>query len=427
MAKKKSRKDKKTKKAGKPRNASGVKRPRHPDAFVHSFASFKDPNPPEGKDEDYKVSCYSKNNLYPAEKMFLNSHELCLFDCKVCNHTFSSALNNVVRGRWCGYCSGHKICGKEECKECTPKTMISISGIKEIWSEKNTLKPYEVLKGADSFKIWIKCHDQNCNHHYKIKPNTYNSLGKRCSYCYANSITFCEQTKENIICELCFKKCFGSHPMSIHWNYELNGDKTPYNIAKNSNKKYKFNCPDCKEIYEANPANIVSNGIWCNCKQNKTETLVYKFLVKIFGCDNVQREFSDKSWTKYTKSKGYFRFDFVINSKRIFIEVDGGQHFREIWKKTPEEQCKQDCFKMDLAIKHGYSIIRICQEDIWKKIIKWKRQLRKTIDKVDESEYLKICYLSKDKSLYDDHRKNMKILLNNINIYHSSVSESLSA
>ena len=102
----------------------------------------------------------------------------------------------------------------------------------------------------------------------------------------------------------------------------------------------------------------------------------------------------------------------MIKSKRIIIEVDGGQHFREVWKHTtPEEQRTNDCFKMYRAIRNGYSIIRICQEDIWKNTFGWKKQLQKTITKADSSENLEIYYLSKDKSLYDKHKYHIKVLL----------------
>ena len=82
-----------------------VKNHRYPDTFDDSFAAFKDPKPPEGKDADYKVSCYSKDNPFTAREMFLKSNKHSLFDCKVCNHTFSSALFSVVNGHWCPYCS----------------------------------------------------------------------------------------------------------------------------------------------------------------------------------------------------------------------------------------------------------------------------------------------------------------------------------
>ena len=391
-----------------------VKIKRHfcPKTFNGSFASFKDPNPPEGKDADYKVSCYSKNNPFTAREMYISSGELCNFDCKVCNHTFNSTLARVVTGSWCGYCSGRNVCGKEECIVCTPKTMANLNEIKEIWSEKNTKKPYEVLKNSRT-NIWIKCQNQKCNHHYEITTVAY-SQGGRCSYCCLKSTTFCEQTKEEIICDSCCKRSFASHPRSKYWNYEENGTKTPYNIAKNSSKKYKFNCPDCKEIYETSPGSIVCSGVWCSCVRNKTEELVYKFLIKIYGRNNVKREFSDNKWTKYNDSNGCFRFDFVINLKRIIIEVDGEQHFREVefFNSTPEVRRTNDCFKMDLAIKNRYSIIRICQKDVWKNTFKWKKRLRTTFDKVDESKKPEIYYLSKRKNLYDNHKKTYEILIN---------------
>jgi len=388
-----------------------TKRHRYPKSLADSFANFKDPKPPEGKDEDYKVSCYSKDNPFTAREMFLKSSELCLFDCKICKHTFRSALYSVVQGRWCGYCSGRNVCGQENCIVCKPKTMASIFEIEKIWSYKNTNQPHEVLLNS-GIKIWIKC--QDCDHHYNVMPYSYNQ-GNRCSYCYSASNTFCIQTKEDIICGPCFKRSFASHPMSIYWNYDLNGTKTPYNIAKNYSKKCTFNCPECKEIYETSPNSIVNGGSWCNCVRNKTETLVYKFLIEIFGRDNVKREYSNREWSKYNNSNGCFRFDFLINSKRIIIEVDGKQHFNYIdfYIISGKKQCTNDCFKMYCAVMNNYSIIRICQEDIWKNKFKWKKRLRSTFDKIDKSKKPEIYYLSKKKNLYNNHKNEYGLLILN--------------
>jgi len=56
--------------------------------------------------------------------------------------------------------------------------------------------------------------------------------------------------------------------------------------------------------------------------------------------------------------------------------LDGPHHFVQIsnWEDPLIKQ-QTDIFKMNCANKHGYSIIRIYQEDIWKDNIDWKSHL----------------------------------------------------
>jgi len=47
-----------------------------------------------------------------------------------------------------------------------------------------------------------------------------------------------------------FERSFASHPKSKYWSDK--NDVLPRNVFKSARKKYKFNCPNCDEIYEAN-------------------------------------------------------------------------------------------------------------------------------------------------------------------------------
>lgn len=55
---------------------------------------------------------------------------------------------------------------------------------------------------------------------------------------------------------------------------------------------------------------------------------------------------------------------------------------------------------MKLAIDHGYSIIRISQEDVFNNTIDWKELLKKNIKKYKKP---KCIYISKDPDLYINH------------------------
>lgn len=88
---------------------------------------------------------------------------------------------------------------------------------------------------------------------------------------------------------------------------------------------------------------------------------------------------------------------------KIIIELDGAQHFRQIanWK-SPEDIQKRDIYKMKQALKHGYSVIRILQEDIWNDSYDWKNILRDCIKKYKDPSCIYLseaddyaCYKSK--------------------------------
>jgi very-short-patch-repair endonuclease len=76
------------------------------------------------------------------------------------------------------------------------------------------------------------------------------------------------------------------------------------------------------------------------------------------------------------KNKLYF--DFVIEELKLIIEIDGEQHFRQIsnWCH-PEITFERDNYKMNKALKNGYTIIRILQEDIWFDRNDWRENIKK--------------------------------------------------
>ncbi len=67
-------------------------------------------------------------------------------------------------------------------------------------------------------------------------------------------------------CKSCLKKSFASHPKSKYWSAE--NELSPFQVLRNSNKKFIFVCPDCDHNFEASLGNVV-NGKWCSYCSNK--------------------------------------------------------------------------------------------------------------------------------------------------------------
>jgi len=127
----------------------------------------------------------------------------------------------------------------------------------EFWSKKNQLNPSDVYMQSGK-KYWFDCNI--CNHEFDASlDNIYRN--KWCSYCVNKKI--CTNNK----CNICFEKSFASHPRAVYWSTK--NILKPREVAKCDNKKYYFNCNECKhELY------IVLNGLkgdkWCKYCTNQS-------------------------------------------------------------------------------------------------------------------------------------------------------------
>jgi very-short-patch-repair endonuclease len=125
------------------------------------------------------------------------------------------------------------------------------------WSDKNLLKPNEVMKGTHKKYIF------NCDCGHEFEANLYNIIkGSWCSYCAKPARNLCD--KED--CNQCFEKSFASHEKAVYWS---NKNKLkPREVFKSTKDKYWFNC-NCGHEFEAGLDNVVNN-CWCPyCSNNK--------------------------------------------------------------------------------------------------------------------------------------------------------------
>jgi very-short-patch-repair endonuclease len=375
-----------------------------------------------------------KNNLDPRKVSISNGNKF-WFNCTECTHQFEISLNNIIVGRWCPYCSHHKLCDNSECINCFEKSFAS--NLKsEFWSRKNKLKPRHVFKFTTN-KYIFDCN--KCDHEFETSLSSISNMNSWCSFCTNQKLC------ENNDCKDCFEKSFTSHEKSKFWSNKNN--LQPRQIFKSSNKKYFFNCTKCNHQFKISTSHIRENK-WCSycslkllcenddCKDcfnisfassdksiywSDKNTIkprqIFKFSSKkfIFLCSN-NHEFKTtlcsisnmKSWCpfctnktegivfewleqhyqkvkhqatfEWCKNKQKLPFDFCIENLKIIIELDGAQHFKQIsnWQ-SPEDTQERDKIKMKCALENNYSVIRIKQEDVWFDRIDWKNVLFNSI------------------------------------------------
>ena len=99
----------------------------------------------------------------------------------------------------------------------------------------------------------------------------------------------------------------------------------------------------------------------------------------------------------WCKDKKHLPFDFVIEERKIIIEQDGEQHWKQVAKwKTPEHNAIRDMYKMKCANENGFSVIRITQEDVLYNKYDWLDELCKNIEKITNEKVVQNIYMCKN-------------------------------
>jgi very-short-patch-repair endonuclease len=284
-------------------------------------------------------------------------------------------LNINQSNNWCPYCYNRKLCGI--CNNCYNKSFASHP--KSVyWSNKNNLKPHEVLKGSEK-KIYFNC--DKCPHTFEIVLKCITSKGQWCQYCAHQKLC------ENENCSMCFNNSFASIERSKYLH-----DKTinPRTLFKRTNKKFEFDCDVCNKSFSSQLSDV-TKGVWCSFCVNKTETILFDKMITIYP--TLKRQYK-VDWCKNIK---HLPFDFVIHERKIIVELDGKQHFEQIgnWL-SPEENRKNDLYKMKCANENGYSVIRILQEDVYKNKYDWIRELCENIEKIKNENIVQNIYMCKN-------------------------------
>ena len=405
----------------------------------------------------------SKNGDLTPDNVRPNSKKkvwwYCPIKCEIggCVHEWESIIHNYKRHPHCYFCDHYLFCKHENFEYKHPELM-------KFWHPtKNIIKPTEITHGSNK-KIWWIC-DKNCIHEWETTVHHIIS-GTRCPYCsrntnknvcYHNSIEFkfpeiiefwhptknedldpakiSAHSHKKVWC-LCPIGC--EHGCKHEWQTTINefsrGSRCPYCCVAAKQICYhgslEFKRPDiAKEWHSKNElkASEVSVGTekkyWWICSENhewcaqvdfrtqknrgcpicvrKTQKKLYEWLHNNFNELEIKSE-TYFPWSKSRTSKYYYRFDFIITKMNLIIELDGLQHFKDVWKFSPAEiTCELDVYKMKQAIKEEYTIIRILQEDVYYNRNNWEEKLNSAIRMYETPSIVFIT----NKDEYKEHMK----------------------
>jgi very-short-patch-repair endonuclease len=304
---------------------------------------------------------WSPKNKFTSRSVTQRSDKKAWFDCKDCNHSFECSLFSLKKDKVCVYCSNQRLCNKEECARCFQKTFASLPLVSR-WSQKNTAKPHEVFKYSNK-KFLFDC--DNCLHEYETTANHVVNRNGSCPFCVSN--TLCK----NQDCKLCFTRSFASSPKVRCWSSK--NTLKPRDCFIASDARIIFNCDVCTGEFSSQLYNVKA-GYWCPHCKNKTEGVIYKFLLQENPLWKRQANFN---WCKNEKTDRHMPYDFCLESSKLLIELDGRQHFEQVAKwGTPEEIQRRDLIKNKKALEHGYTLIHLLQEDVWFNTYDWKATLK---------------------------------------------------
>lgn len=155
------------------------------------------------------------------------------FICYVCNHPFSIALGHIAEGKWCGYCSGRKICGEPDCNNCYKKSFAYHNPEKALqWSPRNTILPIQVMR-LSAQKFWFIC--SICGHEHYTRIGLA-AIAGTCRFC--DNKALCDTPD----CPICHDKTFEflSPIRSKEWSDK--NELTPDRVYNSSNHMFVFNC-----------------------------------------------------------------------------------------------------------------------------------------------------------------------------------------
>uniref|UniRef100_A0A6C0IV87 DUF559 domain-containing protein n=1 Tax=viral metagenome TaxID=1070528 RepID=A0A6C0IV87_9ZZZZ len=123
-----------------------------------------------------------KNNI-SAKLIPKMSHKKYIFDCNICNHSFTTSISYITHNNtWCPFCNNRSLCSENilDCSQCLNKTFYN--NPKSIyWSDKNSLKPQQVFKSTAQ-KFWFTCNYCNLEFYSKLCHITDGSWCPKCNH-----------------------------------------------------------------------------------------------------------------------------------------------------------------------------------------------------------------------------------------------------
>ncbi len=307
-----------------------------------------------------------------------------------CPHEWEAEISKrILRGvdAGCPFCSSNhkKVCIHDSIVTTHPHLLAEWHPTKN-----GEIKPEECAPGSCK-QIWWSCPNtcsHGCVHEWQTRISDRAIRGSGCPYCCKFRQKFCVHSTIQY-----------THPaIAVEWHPTKNGTVKPSDIVSGCDKPYWWVCPvNAAHEWCTSTSNRCTNGTGCPLCTNKTENKLYDYLKPLYP--ELKRQFVLDDCKKVKK----LRFDFCIESRKCIIEMDGGQHFRQVSNWLPHTETQQrDVYKMRKAAEAGYRVIRILQTDVWGAS---EEKLHSTLVSEIESDTREHKYLSSIPGIYDRHNE----------------------
>ena len=317
------------------------------------------------KTGDYEyIRSYRKGDILPNGKVVKGSPYIQVKH-KYCGSIYEVNISDFIyKHQRCGKC-----CGLYENSFAYYIEKILGEPLEKYWDfDKNIVNPYHIWKNSHT-KVWIKCTEKDYHGSYETLCYIFKSEG-RCSYCNPSG-------KDPKIHPL---DSFGYKHFDKVQSWHPDNKISPFRVAPNSRKKFKFICPECDHEWEASLTHI-SKGTWCpQCNSSKGEKEITKWL-RLNNIEFIpQKKFEGLVGTR----GGNLSYDFYLPKYNLLIEYQGEYHDGSATNQTKEQlktQQEHDKRKREYAKNHNIDLLEIWYwdfdsiEEILHKQIKYKINL----------------------------------------------------
>lgn len=297
-----------------------------------------------------------KNNLYTLENISLwlklNNKDFVLCDDNpykgnkkmlkffhsLCEEYFYANWNNISNGHNCGVCDGRQVGEKNSLAYLKPDLVGE-------WSDKNKISSTEVSAYSGKIVIW-KC--KTCNHEWKARISNRTKRLSGCPACAGFVVS--DRNRLSII----YPK------VASEWHPIKNGDLTSQDVCYGTHRKVWWLCGKCGNEWKSTIHNRTIANTGCPlCAIEKLESKVATECKNYFK-DNYDA-ISEYKVLRNPKTNYWLKCDIYIPNRKIFIEINGGQHYKFIpyFHGTIEkfkENNKMDEMKKKYAKENGIYI-----------------------------------------------------------------------
>lgn len=227
--------------------------------------------------------------------------------------------------------------GESICPVCNGRRLTP-----ELFKERfyNIHKNIELLSDYISSNVKIKCKCLIDNHIWCVNPSSL-LLGKGCSKCRDRNKT---KTNEQFLEELS----------------EANQYVIPLEVYEKIDKKIKFQCKICGNIWETTPSHVLRGSGCPECKLSKGEKKINKYFNELNIMYISQFKFDDLVGVSGNK----LSYDFYLPIHNLLIEYQGQFHDgsvpEEIQSKYDlKKQQEHDRRKREYAKQHNIELLEI--------------------------------------------------------------------